>query len=160
MPVLGASVVNVLVMTGTTGFPKLERQMIKLAASNPALHVLIQSPNELLATNRVSTTKYIDMESFDTNPYSLMVGHCGAGTVFWALERRLPLIAIVDLDRHDDHQLDLGNWLSRSGFGMTLVNRAPTGDEIEQIKQVPLKEYHKDPFRIDSLWNVLEGKST
>lgn len=143
-------------MTGTTGYLNLEQHMTALAASDQNLNLLIQSPNTIAPLPRVKSTDHIDMDTYDTSGFDVMVGHCGAGTAFWALERNLPLIAIVDLDRHDDHQLDLGNWLAKHEYALVLINTPPSLVDLNSAVSNRFRVYKKSNFEIDALLQFFE----
>ena len=144
-----------MVLTGTTGFPLLERHMISMAAQRSELDVLLQSPNLVSESGNLKYRKSVDLDNFDTSDIATVVGHCGAGTVFWALERNLPLIAIVDLTRPDGHQEDLGNWIRNNNYGLVLENRGPTVEEISFALSGEFATYERDPFSIEKIRAVL-----
>ena len=142
---------DLLVLTGTTGFPLLESHIQNLAGQYPDLRFLLQSPNRQQERANIRYQEYLDLENLDCTQFSGVIGHCGAGTVFWALERRLPLIAIVDLSRPDGHQSDLGDWLSRNNYGAVVVNRGPSYEEISNFVDNEYAKYEKEPFSVSKI---------
>jgi UDP-N-acetylglucosamine transferase subunit ALG13 len=147
---------RVLVLTGTTGFGLLESAVLDLAKADPASEFVIQSPNKVVTGSNVEHHRFLDMEALDTSGIDVVVGHCGAGTTFWALERQIPFIGIVDLTRPDKHQRDLGNWLETSGHAMVLFNRGPTAEELERVTTTVFRRYERDPFRFDRIIQKLQ----
>lgn len=140
-----------LVLTGTTGFHLLEQHMLTLAQQLPNLHFIIQTCNSLLVPHNVSHKVSIDLDAIDTSAVDAVIGHCGAGTVFWTLERRLPLIAVVDMTRPDGHQEDLGNWVKKNKFGLVLTNRGPSIEELKQANKSLFTFYKPDKFLVEKL---------
>lgn len=146
---------SVLVLTGTTGFPLLEKQMVKVAAEHGEHNVILQSPNSIEQSPNVEYVNFIDLDNYDISNIGCVVGHCGAGTVFWTLEHRIPLIAIVDLSRPDGHQQDLGDWVQRNNLGLVLKNRGPTNEEIALALQEGFDKYKREPFSVQRINTVL-----
>ena len=147
---------RLLVLTGTTGFRLLESEILDLAKVDPASDFVIQSPNDIVTRSNVEHHRYLDMEAFDTSGIDVVVGHCGAGTTFWALERQIPFIGVVDLTRRDKHQRDLGNWLEASGHAIVLVNCGPTPEDLKRAMTTVFRRYEPDPFRVDRIMQKLQ----
>lgn len=156
MRVLGAFVVLFLVLTGTTGFPLLEQGILSLAKQAPDIEFWVQSKNDIEQIDNITHSYFIDMDRLETSRLSGVVGHCGAGTVFWALERRLPLLTVVDLTRPDGHQEDLGAWVAGNHFGMVITNRAPSVDDLRMVVSEPYTTYEPEPFRITAIDRFLQ----
>jgi len=146
---------SILVLTGTTGFPLLEEHMWHLAKDHCDLEVIIQSGNPFDGCSNVKHRSHIDMDAYDTTDTQTVIGHCGAGTVFWALERKLPLIAVVDMTRPDGHQEDLGRWLETNNFCLVLMSRGPTIRELEDVNAREFSVYHPDQFEMGRIEQLL-----
>ena len=135
---------NVVVLSGSSGAFNLANDCIEIAKKT-SWDWCIQSLRleSKKITEKIRTEKFINIESIANN-CDVLISHCGAGTVFWALEKKIKLIAIVDEDRHDDHQWDLGNYLDHHRFCMVLRGRAPTISEISTACEgQPYCEYIK-----------------
>lgn len=148
-----------LVLTGTTGYPLLEDHIQSLAHRYPDLNFIVQSPNPQEEKDNLTYYHFLDLESFDYSTIDGVIGHCGAGTVFWTLERELPLLAIVDLSRPDGHQNDLGEWLRRNNYCTVIRNREPAYEEIAELVSREYAKYIKEPFSLDELNRYL-GEDT
>lgn len=146
---------TLMVLTGTTGFPLLEKHMVSMAAQVSELEILVQSPNSLSESRNLKYQKHIDLDNLDTSHIDVVIGHCGAGTVFWTLERDLPLIAIVDLTRPDGHQEDLGKWIGNNNYGLVLANRGPTIEEISLARGRGFATYKRVHFSVERIKTVL-----
>ena len=146
---------RLLVLTGTTGYPLLERHVQDLADQHGDLEMILQSPNVQAERDNLKYSQFLDLDTLDGSKLSAVIGHCGAGTVFWTLERGLPLIAIVDLMRPDDHQEDLGNWVRQKNYGLVLMNRGPTYEEILKLTAASFATYRAEPFSIKGIEKFL-----
>lgn len=142
---------TVLVLTGTTGYPALERSILAMSEEVHDIEFILQTPNQLDLNGRLRHESFLDLDKLDTSSIGLVIGHCGAGTVFWTLDRRLKFIAIVDLDRPDQHQADLGQWVSNNRYGLVLRNKAPSIADINRAIATEFQEYEPDAFRVDRL---------
>ena len=144
-----------LVLTGTTGFPLLEQSILEMAKSDENIEFILQTKNELSNTKNVAHQKFIDLESFDTSELSGIIGHCGAGTTFWALAKATPYLAVIDLTREDDHQKDLGGWLSDNKYAYVVESRPLTLSDLTLLGTESFNKYEKDSFKIKYLTDFL-----
>lgn len=80
-------------------------------------------------TPLVKVRSYLEISKL-VGAVDVLVTHCGAGSVFWGLENRIPTIAMVNLSRPDDHQMDLGDYLDEKGLCFVTRNRIPSEAEI------------------------------
>ncbi len=125
--------------------------MLEMAKECPAWNFVIQSPNDMSDRANLEHHRYLDMAELNVSGIDVVVGHCGAGTAFWALERGLRFIAVVDLTRLDKHQQDLGAWLEQAGMAIVLVNRGPAIEDIQRAKSTVFRPYQPDPFRFERI---------
>ena len=155
MSILGALMKIYLVLTGTTGFPLLESSIIDLAKLDSSLHFILQTKNKISSTKNLTHIEFIDLNSYDTSVLAGIIGHCGAGTTFWALNQKLPYLAVIDLTRTDDHQKDLGYWLRDHQYAYVVESRSLILSDIEELNGQSYKEYQKEAFEIKNLLRLL-----
>lgn len=137
-----------LVLTGTTGFPSLEDRVCALAVEGGGRYTfLLQTkntpPNLPVGVAHID---YIDMDKLDTLGFDGVIGHCGAGTTFWALGRSLPFLAIVDRDRPDGHQEDLGGWLKKNNYSLVLDGRLPVSADLSKLAEQGFSRFEPEAF--------------
>ena len=124
---------NIVVISGSSAAFKLGPDLLEIAKSTNwkwcIQSVALGSKN---VSENIRTEEFIDVQSA-LRKCDVLISHCGAGTVFWALEKKLKFITIVDEDRHDDHQWDLGNYLEHNDLCLVLRGRAPTISEITDV---------------------------
>lgn len=97
---------KIFVTVGTTAFDELV-QFVDQSPFFDAFDVTIQyGPGKYVPNNRKSFTftKKIEDEYLSAN---LVISHGGAGTIYRLLELSVPVCAIPNLERIDDHQLDI-----------------------------------------------------
>jgi UDP-N-acetylglucosamine transferase subunit ALG13 len=146
---------KILVLTGTTGYPMLEQSILDIAAQTNQFQFVLQTKNNLTASPGVKHQSFINMKQLDCSEFDGIVGHCGAGTTFWALDNNLRFLAVVDLERSDKHQQDLGLWLSKNNYGLVVENRPLTSADLEELLTRQFSNYHKDPFQFHKFDELL-----
>lgn len=134
---------KILALTGSSSTYCFEDQLLEMAVGTN-WHWMIQSTNfePENVTPRVRLESYIDLKSLESSP-DVLITHCGAGSVFWGLENKIPTIAIVNLSRPDDHQMDLGNYLEIKGLCLVTKNRVPEKEEIVAARDKGHSVYDK-----------------
>ncbi|WP_170560577.1 PssE/Cps14G family polysaccharide biosynthesis glycosyltransferase [Ruegeria atlantica] len=60
---------------------------------------------------------------------AILITHCGAGTVYYLLEERIPFIAVPNLERADTHQIELAQFLHQNSY-------APVCFDVEDLSKV------------------------
>ena len=149
-----------LVLTGTTGVPLIERGICQLERSNHSFLIQTKNSMDFIEDRNISHVKFLDMCTINCLEFDGVIGHCGAGTVFWALENKLPLLAVVDLNRPDDHQSDLGGWLKKYNYAQVIENRIPTLKDLDDLMSRSFEEYIADPFQYEKIFDLLEASNT
>ena len=134
---------KILALTGSSTTYCFEDQLLEMAVKT-GWHWMIQSTNfePENVTPRVRLESYLDLKSLERSP-DVLITHCGAGSVFWGLENKIPTIAIVNLGRPDDHQMDLGKYLEIKGLCLVLKNRVPEEEEIVAARDKGYSVYEK-----------------
>lgn len=140
---------RILVLTGTTGYPMLEQSILAIAKDTDAYSFVLQTKNDIAPHKRVQHQSFINMKQLDPTSFDAIVGHCGAGTTFWCLDNHLRFLAVVDLERVDSHQQDLGLWISKNNYGLVIENRPITSDDLTEVLSREFDTYQKDPFKFD-----------
>lgn len=138
-----------LVLTGTTGFELLENSVIAL--SNESTKFLVQSKNNILVNSDIQHEKFLSLNDFDLGDYDGIIGHCGAGTTFWALDQNIPYMAVVDLTREDNHQSDLGAWLDSNNYAVVVNSRPLVESDLFNLTNAKLNRFNKECFDFPKL---------
>lgn len=102
---------------GTTGFDGLIRKIDELASKHPEHEFLSQiGPGLYHPVNHPWVSWEKDFLSRRTN--SVVITHCGAGTVYYLLETAIPFIAVPNLQRVDPHQIELAQYLHQHSYAL------------------------------------------
>lgn len=117
---------NILVTVGTTPFNSLiestsNSKLFKESGFNWTLQTgQIDSNLPLHKTLADSYHEIIDFYHADTHVYferfDLIVSHAGSGSVFAALRLGKKLLVVPNLDRADQHQSELAEWLKSQNY--------------------------------------------
>lgn len=147
---------RILVLTGTAGYAMLEKSVLALAEKCSEYSFLLQTVNELEVNSpRVEHATFLNMNALDLTAFDAVIGHCGAGTVFWALEAKIRLLAMVNLERKDNHQTDLGNWLLKHNHALVIFNRPLEESDLAQLCSQQFTPYVKEHFVFDNIYHHL-----
>lgn len=146
---------RILVLTGTTGFPLLEQSILSIVKSSEEYSFVLQTKNKVETHNLITHESFIDMKGLDISDLDGIIGHCGAGTTFWALDKNLPFLAVVDLDRADSHQQDLGLWISKHNYGLVIENKPVTSADLNLLLTKQFDSYKKDPFKFENFDSLI-----
>lgn len=135
-----------LILTGTTGYPMLEKAVLDIARNHDEYSFVLQTKNDVPACERVTHEKFIHMENLDYHAFDGIIGHCGAGTTFWTLDRDIRFLAVVDLDRIDSHQQDLGGWLEKHNHALVIYNKPITAKDLDELTTREFSPFEKEGF--------------
>ena len=121
---------RILALTGSSSTYCFEDQLLDMAVKTAWQWVIQSASFDCRAvTPSVRVQNYLDLKSL-VGAVDVLITHCGAGSVFWGLENKIPTIAMVNLSRPDDHQIDLGDYLEKEELCLVIRNRIPTKEEI------------------------------
>lgn len=147
---------SVLILTGNTPFNSLETRVFELSKQLPDITITLQSIKPVVTCSmNLRLVDFIPESSFQD--YDLIITHAGAGTVFFLLACNLPFIAVPNLERRDQHQLELFNWLKKNKYSQTALVEELQSDLI--IKKPILAAVYVDlpEFKLEMLMNELFG---
>lgn len=121
---------RILALTGSSSTYCFEDQLLEMAVGTGWQWVIQSAGFECRdVTPLVTVRSYLDLSN-PVGAIDVLITHCGAGSVFWGLENRIPTIAMVNLSRPDDHQADLGDYLDEKALCFVTRNRIPSEAEI------------------------------
>ena len=145
---------SVLFLTGNTPFHALERKATEISEQLPGVSFTVQSIAPIIKKrSNLLVTKFLPEGEF--SEYDVIVTHVGAGTVFFLLGENIPFTAIPNLERTDQHQLELYSWLQAKRLARTVLveNLDETlilEDMVPRLLNVDLPQ-----FCVDELMNEL-----
>jgi beta-1,4-N-acetylglucosaminyltransferase len=84
-----------------------------------------------------------DINSFYSNS-DLIICHSGAGTVYRLLELGKKVLIVPNLDRREDHQLELCKFVETNNFGLVAYNLNDLEKLIKRALFFKTRVYSKD----------------
>lgn len=138
---------KLFVTVGTTAFDDLIK-FVDQDSFFDRFEVTIQfGPGKYKPANRKSFpfTPKIEQEY---KAADLVITHGGAGSIYKLLELGIPLCAIPNLERIDDHQLDICHYLSKHNFILSAEKVVDLPKQIQAFANgnVALEKFKKDNF--------------
>jgi UDP-N-acetylglucosamine transferase subunit ALG13 len=138
---------NIFVTVGTTAFDSLVK-FVDCHAYFDNHDVTIQyGPGKFVPGKRKSMKYSNDIDSYYRNA-EVVITHGGAGTIYKLMELSKPTCVVPNLDRYDDHQLDICRHLSSKGHVLYAENLKDVVHCVEQYleSKVKLTPYSKEQF--------------
>jgi beta-1,4-N-acetylglucosaminyltransferase len=138
---------NIFVTVGTTAFDELV-EFVDTCDFFKVHNVTIQyGPGQYIPKNSKSFSFDKNIEQY-YNSADFVITHGGAGSIYKLLELSLPLCAIPNLERCDDHQLDICNNLSNKGYILFANPISAVCDKIQQFLdgKIKLVPFNKEAF--------------
>ena len=88
--------------------------------------------------------------SENIDPYyrdaDLVITHGGAGSVYRLLELGKPIIVVPNLERNDNHQEDLANYMARRNHALVVRDFELLMDTIRRCPEHQFEPYSVEPF--------------
>jgi beta-1,4-N-acetylglucosaminyltransferase len=141
---------RIFVTVGTTGFESL----IKFVDTLESIHdfYLQIGPTKYQPVNTPYIQYIVDIGQEYANA-DIVISHCGAGSTYKLLELDVPLIVVPNLERVDQHQKDLANFLDNGSFAYVAWSLEDIKGFIEDIclngdKTIP---FVKEPFNAGAI---------
>jgi UDP-N-acetylglucosamine transferase subunit ALG13 len=130
----------IFVVTGTTGFDALAKEMDRLA---PGLGdtVVVQTGSGRYVPQQVEHFSLAPSLKPYYEQASLVVSHGGLATCMEVLEQGKPLIALSNPDRYDHHQEDILRVLSEQGYLIWCQDVARLSESLETARDCSFKRY-------------------
>ena len=109
-------VVKFLITVGTTRFDSL----ITAVDSSGFLanHEVLVQRADGIESQRFTCTQFIDDIDRAYAEADIIITHAGAGSVFRLLEAGCRIIVVPNLERKDEHQLELARYVDEQGYGL------------------------------------------
>lgn len=133
---------KIFITTGSTELVNIDKLV---AAVKPFGVVKVQSPIRLRDIS-ISYVSFVDNIREEYEKADLVICNAGAGTVFQILEMNKSMIIVPDLDRLDDHQSDLAQFIERNDYACVCWDYEELPLAISQIRTVPRNKYLPDLF--------------
>jgi beta-1,4-N-acetylglucosaminyltransferase len=138
---------KVLVTVGSTVFDSLVSVLDKKCDS---VNMLFQLSNGKYTPVNHDFKRFIPNIDSEYKKYDLVVTHAGAGSVYALLEKGKQILVVPNLERDDDHQKELAQFVEENNFGTVMTIEELKASDLDSVfKLVMAKEaarYTKAPF--------------
>ena len=137
----------IFVTVGTGKFDELIKEIDRVAPSLNEKVIAQIGKGEYKPKN----IEYFDFKNPLTNYYkkaSLVISHGGAGTIYELLSLNKKVIGIANINRTDEHQIEILNALSKQHFLMWCKNIGDLSGIIGCYKGIKIKKYEKPECKI------------
>ncbi len=138
---------RIFVTVGTTAFDELV-EFVDTCPFFDEHEVTIQfGPSKYIPKNRKAFSFVKNIEAYYQSS-DFVITHGGAGSIYKLLEMSLPICAIPNLERIDDHQLDICQHLSNKEYLLFAKDISKIPDCIQSFidGKIELKPFKKDSF--------------
>ncbi|WP_042846703.1 PssE/Cps14G family polysaccharide biosynthesis glycosyltransferase [Providencia rettgeri] len=147
---------KILVTVGTTNFDRLIKAIDNIALYRKDLEFIFQ-----IADGKYNPLNGFSFE-FSKNIYEyyhssdLVISHAGAGSIYSLLEIQKKTIIVPNLDRKDNHQIDIAKFIEQNKFAIVNWNLSSIEDQIDQSLTFNFNHFKKDPFfRYQDISNLI-----
>lgn len=137
---------KILVTVGTTSFDTLIQFLDEFKSSYQydfifqiADGIYIPKNHEYFRFDNNLWEKYKDI---------FVITHCGAGSFYYLLEQRIKFIGVPNLERVDQHQTDIANFVRNENLSTICFDFEELGQELssQHFLSFVSKSYEKDSF--------------
>lgn len=142
---------KIFVTVGTTPFESL----IKYIDINIKNHeVIAQISDGKYMPQRMKSFNYTKNIEEYYKWADIVITHAGAGSVYKLLEMQKRIIVVPNLERLDNHQLELANFIESNNYGEVFYKL----EDIKINKNVKNNSYKKENFfKINEILEILSG---
>jgi beta-1,4-N-acetylglucosaminyltransferase len=136
---------RILVTVGTSPFDRLI-SMIDEKVSSKTYDITCQISSGNYIPKHHQHFRFSDAFRLKIQQSDIIITHGGAGTVFQLLEMNKKIIVVPNLDRIDNHQLDLAEFIQSNNYGIICRDIDAIDDCITQCLNFAPKTYQKTTF--------------
>ena len=137
---------KIFVTIGTTPFDSL----MKYIDENVKGHdIIFQISTGTYFPKTGKTLKFVD----NINDYyewsDVVITHAGAGTIYRLLEMEKKIIAVPNLERLDNHQIELADFVEENNYGLKAEKFEQINDLLINLDEKNFEKYKKDRFFVE-----------
>lgn len=139
---------RILVITGTTGFDSLVREIDASRELEDEYEIILQTGEGEYEPTHKQSFRFDKTLKEKLDEYDFFITHAGAGSIFMLLEQKKRVLVVPNTDRADKHQVELAGYVKSQRLCAVCekvidVSRAIT--EIE-VRTANLETYEKIEF--------------
>ena len=146
---------NILVTVGTTRFDSLIRYVDTAFRDSDYRFTLQTAGGSYPPVHFPHFTFSNDIDTYYREA-DLVISHAGAGSIYRLMELGRKVIVVPNLERKDQHQLDIARHMSKEGHVMMVVDFAELAGAIETCaRMVPVPFEKTAFFAVDEILDCL-----
>ena len=147
--------ITIFVTVGTFKFDSLIEVLDSLEIENVTFFFQIGSGDFIPQNN--SYVRYTNAYNRLVSGYDFFITHAGAGTIYHLLELNKRILIFPNLNRVDEHQLDIANYVKNNELGVVETNVFNSKDAIIKLLNYQAKKYVKDEFfKINEIFQYID----
>lgn len=135
---------KILVTVGTTRFDSLITA-VETSQFLQSHEVTVQCANGQKSKN-FDCTEFIEDIDAAYQQADLIITHAGAGSVFRLLEAGQRILVVPNLEREDDHQKELAQFVDDSQYGLVCYDLARLDETLHRAATFSAEPYKKTEF--------------
>ena len=90
--------------------------------------------------------------------YDYIITHAGAGTIYKLLELRKSFIVVPNMDRVDQHQTDIANFLEENFYALNCTDYNDIIPSLKKLSLIDLNIYEKESFfKIEEICDFIKS---
>jgi len=136
---------NILVTVGTTRFDSLV-EYIDSHFKNSIFSITFQIADGKYKPKNFPYFDYSENIDLYYNQSDFVVTHAGAGSIYKLLEKHKKIIIVPNLDRRDNHQLDIANFMSTNNYAISVADFDHLNKAFESIQGCEFSPFEKVDF--------------
>lgn len=133
---------KIFVTVGTTPFEKLIRE----ASLIDSAEIILQVAESNFQSQNCKIIKFTK----NINDYymwaDVVICHAGAGTIYKLLEMNKLIIVVPNLDRIDQHQNEIANFVELNNYGIIVRDVKTLNEGLLKINTFKKNKYEKEEF--------------
>jgi UDP-N-acetylglucosamine transferase subunit ALG13 len=136
--------ITVFVTVGTFKFDLLIKSLDYLKIDGVNFFFQIGSGDYIPINNPY--VRYTNEYNKLVNNYDFFITHAGAGNIYHLLELNKRILIFPNLNRVDNHQLDIANYVEKNNLGIIEKNIHNLQDSLMRLLNFQAKKYVKKDF--------------
>ncbi|MEB4592643.1 PssE/Cps14G family polysaccharide biosynthesis glycosyltransferase [Candidatus Thiothrix sp. Deng01] len=139
---------RILVITGTTGFDSLVRNIDENRELEGGFDITLQTGDGAYKPRYKSFFDFDKGLKNRLSEYDFFITHAGAGTIFMLLEQKMRVLVVPNTERADKHQIELAQYVKSNNLCAVCQNVSDVAMAITEIDRTTqnLQPYEKVEF--------------
>ncbi len=148
--------ITIFVTVGTFKFDSLIQHLDTLNISDVDFFFQIGCGDYVPVNNPY--IRYSDTYNELVANYDFFITHAGAGIIYHLLETGKKILIFPNLNRVDNHQLDIANYVEKNCMGLVETDIANSESAIKKLFNFQATKYVKDEFfKIDEIFKFISS---